>query len=288
MTGAFPIPTMGADDHHPEDAGRPNPAREFHEERWAKTDFSNGSLRNWLVKKERFFLRRLAGKRGRVLDLGCGGGWRFFAGAGAVVGLDLSHAAAKAAGAVYDFALMARLAQLPFAAESFDLVVSMDVLGHIPLEEKEAVLKEISRVLKPGGRTLHYIEAQAADPLTRLAQRYPGLYRKYIVEPEGHIGVETPGETMRRFRRQGFRPIKEQPCYKLLLYPSRAVQYFDNEYSQTAPPLRAIVGAAKLLTRFRPVELATNVAVSVLIELGDLLLPNHWAGGVLVEYEKIA
>lgn len=286
MAGSMkaPIPNPGV----PPAKGAPKSVGPgFYEGRWAHTDRSAGSLRNWLVKKERFFLNRLDGQRGRVLDLGCGGGWGLFSKVGPVVGLDVSRAAAMAARQVYDFTLVAGLAQLPFAAESFDFVVSVDVLGHVPLEDKDRVLGEIYRVLKPGGRTLHYIEAQAADPLTVLEERWPHLYRQYILEPEGHIGVETPWQTIRRFRQQGFRPVSEEPCYKLFLYPSRVVQYFDNEYSQASRLLGGLVRASKLLTRFRAVELAANVMLSLLIELGDKVMPPHWAGGILVEYEKL-
>src|SRR5579863_4682834 len=40
---------------------------------------------------------------------------------------------------------------LPFAAESFDAVVSMDVLVHLPRGEEAQALSEFARVLKPGG-----------------------------------------------------------------------------------------------------------------------------------------
>jgi len=50
----------------------------------------------------------------------------------------------------YDFAMTTELSHLPFADAEFDYVVSLDVLGHVGFEEKDAVLGEVKRVLRPG------------------------------------------------------------------------------------------------------------------------------------------
>lgn len=263
----------------------PNP---FYEGRWARPDLSAGSLRNWLVKKERFFLRRLSGCRGQVLDLGCGGGWRFLCRLGPVVGVDLSLASVRAAASLYSQVAMADLRRLPFPEASFDFVVSLDLLGHIPPEDKDAVLSEVFRVLRPGGCTLHYVEALGDDPLTRFEQRYPELYRRHIIEPEGHVGLEPPQAIFERFRQAGFQPARggELPVYRLLLYVGRVLQHLDNDYQNQALWARVSVVLCRLLGRWKPVEAVANVGVSALMELGDRFFPASWAGGVLVEYRK--
>lgn len=258
----------------------------FYEGRWAEPDRSLGSLRNWLVKKERFFLTRLAGRRGTLLDLGCGGGWRLFTRVGPVAGIDLSRASLKAAARIYPVVASAHLARLPFADESFDFVVSLDVLGHIPGPEKDAVLQEVYRVLKRGGRTLHYVETEGDDPLTRFGKSYPLLYKRHILEPEGHLGLESPGQALERFRRLGLKKVKEMACYKMLTYIHRFVQCFDNEYRRHSPLLDALVSLCRILVSRKPVELASNLGVALLMEVTDGLLPLGWASGLLVEYEK--
>ncbi len=261
-------------------------SRSFYEGRFAKTDWSAGSLRNLLVKKERFFLRRMGGRKGRLLDLGCGGGWAFLAKVGPVVGVDLSLASVQAARKVYPYGLVASLTQLPFRDDAFDFVVSLDVLGHVSSEDKDAVWGEIGRVLRAGGETLHYVETEGDDPLMRFARRDPQLYRRRILEPEGHVGLESPQATLMRFRRLGWTPLWEAPVYRGLLYVGRVLQYFDNEYRSKSTWVWALVAAGRAVTRFRALEMAVNVMVSLLMEIGDRILPASWAGGVLVAYRK--
>ncbi len=267
--------------------GQPRP--QFYEGKWADPDLSDGSLRNWLVRKQRFFLRRLPrSSQHRVLDLGCGGGWKLFTRAGRVAGVDYSRQSLKAASAIYAHGAMADLAHLPFRADAFDTVVSADVLGHIPLHQKQQVVEEIHRVLKTGGRTLHFIEAEGDDPIIRFAKQDPELYQRRIIGPEGHEGIESAADTFARFRRAGFQPLAETGAYRMIMYVGRVPQLFDNEYARRSGPLGALVALCKLLTRWRPLELASNIAVALLLEITDRVFPERWSGGVLVDYVKEA
>lgn len=262
------------------------PGDVFYEGRWVEPDRSEGSLRNWLVRKQRFFLRRLAGQRGTLLDLGCGGGWQVFARVGEAAGVDVSRTSAAAARALYQVTAAADLRSLPFPDNTFDYVVSSDVLGHVSLSDKDSVLGEIVRVLRPGGRTLHYIEADPRDPLSDFARRWPELYQRHVIDVEGHIGLETADQIFARFRRQGLRPVTEEGVYRLFMYVNRYVQYFDNEFRSRAVWFGVTVPPARLLSAFPPVELITNLLVSAALECGDRVFPLSWSSGALVEYEK--
>ena len=148
------------------------------------------------------------------------------------------------------------------------------------------MLAEIRRVLRPGGRTLHYVEAEGQDPLMRWARGRPDLYQRYVVAPEGHVGMEGARATFARFRQAGFRPLAEVAAYRGLMYVGRVAQLFDNEYAAAALPLRALVRLCRALSAVGPLELAANLAVTAALEVGDRLLPVDWAGGVMVCYER--
>ena len=88
------------------------------------------------------------------LDVGCGDGrtegrW-LSQRAGSYVGVDISHVAVDTARSLgLDARVIDDASSLPFASNSFDLVVCLEVLEHM-LEPLQAA-QEISRVLKPGG-----------------------------------------------------------------------------------------------------------------------------------------
>jgi len=107
-------------------------------------------------------------RTGVLLDVGCGSGqtmqwfaerhrgWR-------VVGLDVATdglAAARALGVTTVCAASAL--DLPVPDASVDLVVTLDVLQHLPLAGgDQRAIREIARVLKPGGHVFLRTNAQA-------------------------------------------------------------------------------------------------------------------------------
>src|SRR6185436_4954294 len=81
-----------------------------------------------------------------VLDLGCGAGMLALLKRKGITltGVDVSPECSLAARRNgYDFTATTRLSHLPFPNHSFDYVVSLDVIGHVGFEEKDAVLAEI-------------------------------------------------------------------------------------------------------------------------------------------------
>lgn len=48
--------------------------------------------------------------------------------------------------------VMADIGNLPLANESIDVAISVSVLEHLSLDRRDAAMREIARVLKPGGR----------------------------------------------------------------------------------------------------------------------------------------
>ncbi len=115
---------------------------------------------------------------GRVLDIGCGDGWFWGQAAGQMPDgvrltlMDLSHG--MIVEAMHQMAATDRFTQcagvrgdagsLPFADASFDAVCAMHMLYHVP--EPEAAVREMARVLKPGGRV--HITTNGRDNMTDL------------------------------------------------------------------------------------------------------------------------
>jgi SAM-dependent methyltransferase len=94
---------------------------------------------------------------GSVLDLGCGCGVPLArdlaAGGYAVTGVDLSAVQVKRARQLVPTArfLHADATQIGFPSSTFDAVVSLYALIHMPLDEQPPLLDRIGRWLRPGG-----------------------------------------------------------------------------------------------------------------------------------------
>jgi SAM-dependent methyltransferase len=171
-----------------------------------------------------------------VLDLGCGAGMLALLKRKGVslTGVDLSPECALASRRNgYDLTCAAELTRLPFADDSFDYVVSLDVLGHVEFKDKDAVLGEVARVLRPGGVTLHGIEST-----DRRAQKsyeeMSGEELRRFVAVDGHVGLEEEQEHAARFRRF-FTEVAWEPRYALCLSSEEFVKQRD-EYGLPFEP----------------------------------------------------
>lgn len=95
-------------------------------------------------------------KLSRVLEAGCGTGYlseRMQRDRGwPVVPMDISGDGLRyARGMGVANAVQGDIASLPFADESFDLAISMDVIVHLPRGEEHGAARELARVLRRGG-----------------------------------------------------------------------------------------------------------------------------------------
>ena len=164
-----------------------------------------------------------------VLDLGCGEGVLALLKRKDVylAGLDLSPDLVELARRNgYDDARLGLLTELPFDDASFDYVVSLDVFGHVDFADKDAVLHEIKRVLRPGGVTMHGIESfdRKLHPDYKTASREQ--LAKFIAV-DGHIGLETDEDIARRFSRF-FSSVQTEPRYTLCLSSAEFIKQYDN------------------------------------------------------------
>jgi SAM-dependent methyltransferase len=163
-----------------------------------------------------------------VLDVGCGEGVLALLKRKEVYlfGVDLSpELLAQARRNGYDEVYRADLSSLPFGDATFDYVVSLDVLGHVSVAEKPAVLREIKRVLKPEGVTMHGIESLDRD----LHQDYDSMSEHKLakfVGIDGHIGLEDEDEIADRFRAI-FKNVESRSRYTLCLSVAEFLKQTD-------------------------------------------------------------
>jgi 2-polyprenyl-3-methyl-5-hydroxy-6-metoxy-1,4-benzoquinol methylase len=125
-----------------------------------------------------FIARFVAGRSGRLLDMGCGLGYFLKAVAPypkwEAHGCEISPAAVRYARHTQGLpnVICARLEDADFSAGSFDVVTMWDVLDH--LRQPDPVLRHCHRLLKPGGicflRTPNIVVQLARARLKRLLQ----------------------------------------------------------------------------------------------------------------------
>jgi SAM-dependent methyltransferase len=137
--------------------------------------------------------RQRLGPTSRVLDLGCGRGgvmellWRDVRRA---VGADPDLASLREHRAGLPL-VCARGEALPFAAESFDVVIALWVLEHLP--QPEVVLQGVRRVLAPGGHFL-FLTPNANHPLllaNRFSWAFPAVQKLLIPRLYGRSEADT-------------------------------------------------------------------------------------------------
>jgi SAM-dependent methyltransferase len=146
----------------------------------------------------------------RILDAPCGAGGltvalreRGYAASGA----DIDPAAASALGVAFKTTDLSR--PLPWADAFFDAVLSVEGIEH--LENRHAYLREIARVLKPGG-TLVLTTPNIVSLRSRVRFRASGFFhqdprplREAARHPLHHIGLMTFPDLRYALHTSGFR-----------------------------------------------------------------------------------
>ena len=160
----------------------------------------------------------------RVLDLGCGRGEVLLACARAgaeVCGLDYAAAAVAISRETLADVPGAEVVQgdvtrLPWPAGHFDAVLNGDVIEHVVPEDALRMLREVHRVLKPGGRLVVHTAPNrlflaltwpAARPLLRLAghgETVAKLDHWIAWSKDFHVNEQSLHGLRRSLRRAGF------------------------------------------------------------------------------------
>jgi SAM-dependent methyltransferase len=158
--------------------------------------------RHWWYRGRRSVLEGVIAQlrlpaRARILDAGCGSGRNMveLARHGTVTGVELSEtsvglARERNAGEVVEGSVL----EMPFAADSFELAASLDVIEH--LEDDLAALRELRRVVAPGGALLVTVPAyqwlwSGHDEINHHHRRYTRRSLLSVAEQAGWEPVRT-------------------------------------------------------------------------------------------------
>lgn len=226
----------------------------------------------WFVGRRRLFARTIREMgippEARVLDVGTSSGTNLRmlrdSGIRDVTGLDMSPEAArycaeKGLGPVE----VGDVTKMPFPDRSFDLVLATDIIEHV--EDDLAALREVERVLKPGGRVLLTVPAFQTlwgfqDEISHHKRRYR---REPLLERVRQAGL-LPGQDF-HFNYLLFLPIwlwrQATRFYKPKIHSEAEINtafanrvlsgLFDLDI-MTAPRVRPPFGVSLLVTARKP------------------------------------
>jgi SAM-dependent methyltransferase len=182
--------------------------------------------RHWWYRGRRRVLERVVEQlrlpaRARILDAGCGSGRNMveLARHGTVTGIELSETSVSLArerdtGEVIEGSVL----EMPFAADSFELAASLDVIEH--LEDDLAALRELRRVVAPGGSLL--ITVPAYQWLWSGHDEINHHFRRYTRHSLLHVAQQA-----------GWEPVRTTYFNSLLLPIAIALRVLDRFSSKT-------------------------------------------------------
>lgn len=165
-----------------------------------------------------------------VVDVGTGRGEMLAVaveqGASRAVGIEYAPTAVEMARKTLDVhgvgdkaeVILADARRIPLEDDMADLVTMVDVVEHLSREELDRSLREVRRILKPGGRVfIHTMPNRSVYDITYKLQRalVPGRRKRWPADPrlhdlerEMHINEQSL-TTMRGYlRRAGFKPFR--------------------------------------------------------------------------------
>lgn len=139
--------------------------------------------------------RALAGRRADlVVDCGAGTGRNldWLASFGRSVGVELSPTGLSAARARHRPVAQATVARLPIADAAADVATSFDVLYCLPDDVERAAVREMWRVLKPGGVAIVHVAALdvlrgSHSTLTMEVRRYTPARLRALLSRQGFV-----------------------------------------------------------------------------------------------------
>jgi len=201
----------------------------------------------------------------RLLDAGCGTGGRLAAlpDSGMRVGIDLSwNALAYASKRKLQCLLQAPIERLPFQSDSFDVILSFDVINL--LEDDASAVEELKRICKPNG--VVFLSLPAFNLLGGSHSEAVGMVRRYTRRSLRQLHVQAGFELERITYTNGllFPTVLLARLWSLVV-PTKAQQQTGGfDFREHAPMMRkllvAILVFESLLLRWINLPVGSSVA----------------------------
>ena len=267
--------------------------REFHEGKYTKTSspipYSSFKMKiAFFLNPLKSFIYKSTPVSSLVLDVGCGGGslaWLKNKGC-TVIGCDFSLSSLKIASKVYDSVVLSDAGYLPFVDDAFGVVISADLLEHVPHPDKDKVILDMKRVLKKGGVTLHHIVCLSKGPLTRKAAKYPSLFSEHFISSIGHFGLESGKQIKKRFKRH-FDHISVSGHYIDPFWDNgEYFRKFDNDYVKQAFEIRIFIVLLKTLEKTPIARVVSFLLSKAVMKILGKLWPPQYCHSLLIRGEN--
>ena len=191
---------------------------------------------------------------GRILDAGCGTGGNlcWLARFGQPFGADVSpHAVSFCAQRGLTTVAQASVLALPFPDRTFDLVTSFDVVYHLGVQDDVQALREMRRVLKPGGWAV--VRVPALEQLRSVHDEAVHTRQRYSL-----------AELRDKLRRAGFQVVRATYANFLLFLPAALVRLVQRARRHGAP---AGAAGAEARSDVRPAPRLVNEALRRVLAL---------------------
>ena len=154
-----------------------------------------------------------------LLELGCAGGVSYFGREFKMIGCDLSLSSLEQTKSIYHSCIQASpLEKLPLPNNCLDGVISSFFWEHLNSEEKKLCLKEIYRVLKPGGKIVFLYDIETSNPMIKFFQnKNLQLYKDLFLDCDGHIGYASISENLSLMENNKFSILKNTGLQKTFI-----------------------------------------------------------------------
>ncbi len=236
----------------------------------------------WLIGNGYLWAVRKALRPGaRVVEMGCAGGVSWLGAQYQVIGVDVSQQALALAAKKYSLCVRSDSLK-PIPDGSVDAVISSYFWEHMAAGDKEKILGEVARILKPGGQIVFIYDVATHNPLISwLRARNPQLYQALFLDADGHVGYQSVAQNEALFRAHGLKITKSLALERTPLQ-STSVYLKMKRWSGSAKWFGQVLS---VLDR-RPIVLPYQALLRLIDETVGRLFPVAWGRMAITVAQK--